>query len=816
MAENERDRDLVLAPNEYAFVLDSTKGIVNCIVGSYKLSLSNSDKLVKFDEKTKRFVECGATEAIKTFVTAPENWYVVLKNPTRDGSRPRIGSSNNLPDLQIGKKVNIPGPVSFALHPGQMATVVQGHKLKSNQYLLARVYDDLNLPEEYKDLSVGDQIIIKGTDLAFYMPVTGIEVVPIDHGQYVRNAVSLERLQYCILVSENGEKRYVKGPAVVFPNVDEKFVTNSSNGSYIFKAIELSDISGIYIKVIADYVDEDDVEHKAGEELFITGKDAKIYYPRAEHSIISYEGKVLHHAIAIPIGEGRYILNRLSGEIKTVKGPRMYLPDPRNEVVVKRKLNEKKCRLWYPGNKEVLKYNDILPTTTLDGFSDVADAFTKFSNAVTTSAYAPSSTITLTSGNISADSLSNGFLGQENVVTADDGFNRSNTYSKPRTITFDNKFDGVVSIDVWTGYAINVISKDGKRKTIVGPQTYLMEYDETLEIIRGKDGDTVYLRIDNDRIDDVIHVQTKDFVDVDVAVTYCVNFASNAQDKWFTIKDYAGYLTDHERSNIKKAVKNYTLEEFYNDGANIIKNAVTPVVHSSSKKNSDEATAVGQYFSNGMYVDSIEVLNIKISNDDVRNMLNKHQAEIVSKSLELSAATKEMSVTKELEKLRAERLQLEYERAMHEIDVKSKTDMEKLTKESELARTREADEKAAKEAKKNLQPILDAIQVAELARDKKDSDQTLAWQKEHDKLELDKQKAYTDNVKKVVDSISPDLIAAITSGARADMVKEIAQSLSPYALAGENESVADLVDKLLRGSGLEGVVNLQMVDGNKS
>ena len=173
--------------------------------------------------------------------------------------------------------------------------------------------------------------------------------------------------------------------------IDEVFIENPENKSYIFKAIELSDISGIYVKVIADYteqslvneeefeeegeeleiadeesvdgeengdVPEDEViQHFAGEELFITGKDQMIYYPRPEHAIISYEGKIVHHAIAIPEGEGRYVLNRLSGDVKMVRGPIMYLPDPRYEVIVKRKLTKKQCKLWYPNNSEVLDYN---------------------------------------------------------------------------------------------------------------------------------------------------------------------------------------------------------------------------------------------------------------------------------------------------------------------------------------------------------------------------------------------------------------------------------------------------------------------------
>ena len=141
MADMQRERDLVLNPNEYAYVLDKTKGLISCVVGSYKMSLSTSDALVVFNERSKRFEEVGFEKAITTFTTAPENWYVVLKNPAVDHRHPVPGTANSLPELQIGKKVNIRGNVSFALYPGQMAKAIQGHRLHFNQYLLARVYD---------------------------------------------------------------------------------------------------------------------------------------------------------------------------------------------------------------------------------------------------------------------------------------------------------------------------------------------------------------------------------------------------------------------------------------------------------------------------------------------------------------------------------------------------------------------------------------------------------------------------------------------------------------------------------------------------
>ena len=359
--DNNMQKDLVLSMNEYAYVLDETKGFISCLVGPTKMSLSQSDKLVRFNQYEKRFETCSHSEAISTFITAPENWYCILKNPVKDNKHPNAGTSNTLPDeVLVGTKINIRGPVSFALYHGQMAKVIRGHALRSNQYLLARVYEadaanssqgevrdaEGNLVHSNTKYVNGQILIIRGTEVSFYIPPTGIEIIPInndDHRGYVREAVTLERLEYCILKDENGNKRYVHGPAVVFPKPSEQFIKDSKGGTR-FKAIELSKISGIYVKVIAEYNDSDaynsDGEkdefnvddainlvvtngsdsttqpnttgnHKIGEELFITGDQQMIYYPRPEHAIISYGGNILHYAIAIPKGEGRYVMNRL-------------------------------------------------------------------------------------------------------------------------------------------------------------------------------------------------------------------------------------------------------------------------------------------------------------------------------------------------------------------------------------------------------------------------------------------------------------------------------------------------------------------------
>lgn len=768
MSELGRERDLVLNPNEYAYVLDKTKGLISCVVGSYKMSLSTSDSLVVFNEKTKRFEEAGFADAITTFVTAPENWYVTLKNPAREDKHPASGTANPLPDLEIGKKVNIRGNVSFALYPGQMAKAIQGHRLHSNQYLLARVYDAEALErtggsdDEQVDgvlsknkYTNGQLLVIKGTEVPFYIPPTGIEVIPIEGrgGDYVRDAVTLEKLEYCILRDEQGNKKYIHGAAVVFPEPDEMFVENPYGG-YKFKAVELSDISGIYVKVISDYEDEDSKkQYKAGEELFITGKDQMIYYPRPEHSIIDYNGKIIHQAVAIPAGEGRYVLDRNTGNIKTVKGAAMYLPDPRQEVLVNRKLTRKQCEMWYPGNEDVLKYNM--------------------------------------------------------------GLKESDTYSATENISIDSRFEGVVSIDIWTGYAVNVVSRNGSRKVVTGAQTYLLEYDETLELLELSTGRpkttgnllrTVYLRIDNNKISDLINVQTKDFVDVQIKVSYCVDFLPDYKDKWFNVENYVKYLTDRERSLLKREAKRHTVEEFYENASDIVRKIVLNISDDNKKEKDAECKRFGRFFKeNGMLVHDVEVLSVYVEKD-IEEIINRHQQSIIEKSLELSSANKEIEVVTRLAELKKTRAEIEYGNQIYKLELENKLAKEKLEKQEAIHRIEEEAAVAAKNAENNVQTLIDSIQKSELERMREKNEAELTYRKETDNLTIAKQKAYTDAIRNVIESISPDLIASMNSSANAELMQSVAESISPYAMAN-GESIAEVTNKLLRGTSLEGLLN---------
>ena len=810
-----RQKDIVLAPNEYTFVLSKTNGVIKTHTGPMTMTISAQESLVVFDPKSKQFIEVAdINKAKRLFTSAPEG-YVVLKNPAKDNMHPDSGKANNSPDLEVGKKINIAGPCTFSLFPGQMAKVVQGHRLRSNQYLLARVYDadaaKKNIDtativdtegNEVKDKKateyfMGQLLVIKGTEVSFYVPPTGIEVIPLGGkgSDYVRDAVTLERLEYAILKDEDGEKRYVHGPAVVFPKPTEVFVETPKGGN-IFRALELSPISGIYIKVIAAYKDDSGVEHPIGEELFITGKEQMIYYPRPEHAMIQYDGKYMHHAIAIPEGEGRYILNRLTGEIKTIIGPQMYLPDPRKEVVVKRKLTAKECGLIYPGNREVLEYNDALNEQATQRLVQKGlTATDSLTNAINCAYSTVNQEATLA------------------IFEANANISRGSSYTKPRTITLDTKYEGVVAVNVWTGYAINVVAKSGKREVVVGPTTRLLNYDETLEPVILSTGcpkradntiTTAYLRIENNKVSDYIRVQTKDYVDIDIKVSYCVNFLEEYKDKWFCVENYVKYMTDRMRSMLKREVKKYDVHEFYANSTDIVRSVVLGKA-SGNGKGEDKKKYDGRLFKeNGMLVYDVEVLKIDVDSD-IAEMLEAHQREMIEKAMLLNDAEAKIKLVEAIAEADQKEAEVAKAKRLHSIETKSIIETEEFAKTQALEAKKRAAAQAKAEAELALQDILNKIEEEKLARDKAANDAKVALQKELEAIEAAKQKAYADTIKEIMASVSPDLVAALSTKANAELLTEATKNMSPYAIA-RGASVADTVDVLMRGTSLEGVL----------
>lgn len=820
MDDRNRDdgRDLILPPNTYCHVMDLTKGSVTCCVGPNQQSMGANDKPVVFDPKQKRFKQVHIHEAIQDFKTAPENWYIVLKNPTPGQMKGDDLETKGV--LSVGRKVNIPGPCNFPLQPGQMAKTVKGHHLKSNEYLVVRVYDETAAKaskgifttkegeeQEFKGVVpvMGKLEIIKGTDVSFYIPPTGIEVVSGETTKdYVQSAVTLERLEYCILLSESGSKRYVRGPEVVFPDPTEKFIVKTEDSKTMrkYRARELNEISGIHVKVTMNY-EENDKEYKAGEELFITGAETPLYYPREEHAIIKYEGKSIHFATVIPSGEARYTMNRLTGVIRTEKGPKNLLPDPRVDVLVRRVLDAKQVQRWFPGNEEALEYNMNLQTM-LKGNSAGYVTNTAFASAgIAPGAYSSNGgRAVMDSMSLDSNVSGRSLMRQSSRTIAGDSFSRTNNYTQPRTITLDTKYEGAVTIDIWTGYAVNVVKKTGERKTVVGPKTVTLEYDESLETTQLSSGmpksdhsakSTSYLRVLNNRVSDIIEAESEDLCKVKISLAYKVNF-EDEEEKWFNVENYVSFLCGHMRSVIKNCVKNHAIEDFYGDSINILRDLIL--------KKSVEGKRSGYVFEeNGMRIGDVEVISVNIDDREIEHLLVQSQNQLVRQMLDLKQQNRQKDLTQETHKVKREISKIEEE-----------TDV--LTHENQLSRAKR-DYACALENRINIfnanvvqlehelsmQEGYDAKQNAELKRSKLTADNILNIDIARQKLADEKLQTQVTAFKERYSAIDSKFIAAIQASGDKELITKLTQSMAPMSLLG-GDSVVDILKGVIKGTPL--------------
>lgn len=772
--ERTRERDLILANGESAFIQDTTKGNVNCYVGPYKASLSATDQPVVFNQKTNRF-ETSILESAKTsFCNIKQNFYAILENPEKDNQFPKTGTVNNSSELQFGKKVNINGPLSFPLWPGQIATIIEGHKLKSNQYLVVRVYDENAARENWnksvvssendknvfdvKEIKIGKLFIIKGTDVSFYIPPTGIEVVKdSNNNEYIRNAVTLERLEYCILLDENGNKRFEKGPAVVFPTSTETFIERDESPK--LKAVELNDVKAIYVKVIAPYV-ENGIEFEEGQELLITGKDQKFYFPRAEHAIIKYGKNEVQFAVTIPAGEGRYVLDRNSGDIQTVKGPQVFLPDPRKEILVKRILTENQVSLWFPGNLKAKEINTEIAST----------AKVKYMNAKTSKPYQRDSSSVYASPselNKPVEVESFGSSKKSSILedSFSDAFNRSTTYAPPPSISLDTKYEGAVMVDVWPGYAVQVKNKTGNKRIEVGPVHLILDFDETLEEVYLPNGTkTVFLPIKDNSI--MIQVSARTSDNENVIAVCSVGYEFLEANDWFKTLDLHSLMMKNIHDNIRTVISTKTSTEMYSSDVEISEDYLT-------------------LFSNGMKINSIKIEDVKFENNKLVLMFKDSIDSL--RLLELEKQTSKTKAEKETLILNETKAKI-----ANELDlIKSQKELVELKAELESLKLKKQKESDFEKA--NNEKELETLKVErDSIRTSFEAEKIHTFNALNADALMKEVQAYVEKAK----AISPELAIVLKEASNKNFVAKLTENLGLEALMNDTSIVKVLENKL--------------------
>lgn len=202
-------RKIPVTDRQFLWVQDDDKGEVTLHVGPTMVSPTAADRVVVDDG------EGGLREDVtgkpQKIVELGDNQYAMLFNPLVETENAPNGKfrpgRNESRTLRNGTRSMIPGPCSFYLRPGQRAEVRDAHELASNQYLVVKVYGEVDKSAPYYDVTArsagitrataenldegaslekigpvelrrGQLIVIRGLDTQFYIPPTGVDIVP--------------------------------------------------------------------------------------------------------------------------------------------------------------------------------------------------------------------------------------------------------------------------------------------------------------------------------------------------------------------------------------------------------------------------------------------------------------------------------------------------------------------------------------------------------------------------------------------------------------------------------------------------------------
>jgi major vault protein len=378
---------------------------------------------------------------------------------------------------------------------------------------------------------------------------------------------------------------------------------------------------------------------------------------------------------------------------------------------------------------------------------------------------------------------------------------RTTAHTPPRTIVLDNKYDGAVSVSIWPGYAVLVTNKTGRRRVEVGPKVILLDYDEILmpmELSTGKPKTTdhlirtAYLRTANNQVSDIVTVETRDLVRVEIKLSLRANFEAQnevGRQKWFDVENYVKLLTDHVRSRLRRIAKGYGIQEFYRDTIDIVRNEILGEVPADGQRRP------GMLFEEcGLRVYDVEILQVSISDHNVAALLQDAQSHALEGAIRLSQAEDESRQLRASEELARANLRFRHETT----EARAALEAEALALElrSRLAKVHAALEEAREQR---------VVTELEMGMEMRRANQRVQIQKAANEAELERLREEATIYVTRMAAINEQFGQALQNFGDKSFVEALVTSLGPVA-ATMGLTSGDLLKQVFEGTPFSGVL----------
>lgn len=868
----------------FLWSLNETSGEILTHVGPTEFTPSANDRIVR--ASSRGGYEQAAMEA-RAFIVAREGEYVLLYNPVThpDPEGPNgafVPGGNKEKSLKLGTTKVIPGPCAFPLWPGQEAEVRAAHKLGSNHYLLVEVVGPLDEEAPYYDLvirsavlssvvidpeadelvegedaaeagtsqrrgpelRIGQRIVVQGRHTQFFIPPTGIEVVP------------------AIEEEESG-------------GVDEDAVANLPD----LVSRELAEMMGQVSDGMTSRqfsVLKNELRHR--QDLTSTQRavmltvldDARANREKSRRSRREQRQKAQDRYArkAVVLGPKNFcVLFDADGNPRIVRGPARVFPGPhdtflqrgsRRRVYDAYELGEHQAlwlRIIAPISKE--KLANHLPAGTpleLDHYPaghellvrGMPSVFFPFIEAEVVHPHTREPHVGNSHDDIVIDAIGidqksgiyvrNLRTGEVSLVRGETSYMVDPRHEKhvhrrvppaswnlwighgePHKVITDGK-------DVYTPWAISVIIPNNEavlitsrhgRRVAMGPKTELLEFEEQLTPIKlskgpSKDGRTVvrtcFLRVKGGRVTDTFEIESADFVRFRVKLGIAGHFEGD-QSEWFNVEDPVKLLADVLRARLRNAARSTSAIQLLSGLPALVESTFF-------------AEAGFRFPENGMVIDAVDVLSVAIADPDLAQSFDEVQREAVALQLKDTQATRRLESARHQDEVEAEEHSLARAASKrmadttaleavdnHQVELKKQT-LEAERAEAKLTQTQSRNakqqafdlEQQAARGKANADRLKQHAEAEAEATRRREAAAIEAEQSRAAlKQELAKAIAEADAVR--LKAIQKELVGALHAAADAEVMKAAAENMNLVSLLG-GKSPAELFNQLLKGTPL--------------
>jgi len=323
-----------------------------------------------------------------------------------------------------------------------------------------------------------------------------------------------------------------------------------------------------------------------------------------------------------------------------------------------------------------------------------------------------------------------------------------------------------------------------RKKTVIGKAAIRIPFLERI--------DRVSLKLISIDVKTSTAVPTADYINIRVDAVVNVKVSDEPEKLSLAAQNFLNQKPDYIASvarevlegNMREIVGRMRLEEMVGDRqkfATLVKENADPDLAGMGLD--IISFNVQNFIDDNQVIENLGVDNIvQISKNAAVSRANAEK-EIAVAQAKAAKESNDAQVAAELE-IANVKAKAQKEKAIVQAQAEQESQAAKIVKAAnELAAKKRAEEEAVKQAEADMQKILDTIQSAKLARNKAEDDAKIATEKELAAIEKTRQDAYAATVADIMKSISPDLIAALTSKSNADMLATVSESMSPYAIA---------------------------------